>query len=108
MSWLPEDFVHPIRVPVPGTGLHLRPIREADTPLDYPAVMGSQPRLWEVFGPAWDWPKPTLTYDEDRVDLLRHELIMTLEPAPPETIDQIVDEVFLPLVRAASGVLAGT
>ena len=37
------------------------------------------------------------------VDLLRHELMMTLEPAPPETIDQIVDEVFLPLVRAASG-----
>ena len=39
------------------------------------------------------------------VDLLRHELMMTLEPAPPETIDQIVDEVFLPLVRAASGVV---
>ena len=37
------------------------------------------------------------------VDLLRHELMMTLEPAPPETIDQIVDEVFLPLVRTASG-----
>ena len=25
MSWLPEDFVHPVRVPVPGTGIHLRP-----------------------------------------------------------------------------------
>lgn len=73
MSWLPVDFTHPVRVPVPGTGLHLRPIREADTPLDYPAVMGSQTRLWEVFGPAWDWPKPTMTYEEDRVDLLRHE-----------------------------------
>lgn len=73
MSWLPGDFVHPVRVPVPGTALHLRPIREADTPLDYPAVTGSQKRLWEIFGPAWEWPKPTMTYEEDRIDLLRHE-----------------------------------
>jgi hypothetical protein len=32
-------------------------------------------------------------------DLLRHELLMTLKPAGPETITEIVDEVFLPLVR---------
>ena len=32
-------------------------------------------------------------------DLLRHELLMTLRPAGPETITEIVDEVFLPLVR---------
>ena len=56
MSWLPDDFVHPVRVPVPGTALHLRPIREADTALDYPAVMGSRERLWEIFGP-WIGPK---------------------------------------------------
>ena len=45
MSWLPDDFVHPVRVPVPGTALHLRPIREADAAIDYPAVMGSRERL---------------------------------------------------------------
>ena len=73
MSWLPDDFVHPVHVQVPDTALHLRPIREADTALDYPAVMGSQERLWTVFGPAWAWPKKTMTYEEDRVDLLRHE-----------------------------------
>ncbi|MET7478641.1 GNAT family N-acetyltransferase [Streptomyces sp. NPDC005648] len=73
MSWLPEDFVHPVHVPVPGTALHLRPIREADTPIDYPAVMGSRERLWEIFGPAWGWPSETMTYEADRVDLLRHE-----------------------------------
>ncbi|MGW6276908.1 hypothetical protein [Kribbella sp. NPDC055071] len=73
MSWLPDDFVHPIHVPVPGTGLHLRPIREADAAIDYPAVMGSQARLWEIFGPAWSWPQESMTYDEDRIDLLRHE-----------------------------------
>ncbi|MFJ9180468.1 N-acetyltransferase [Streptomyces sp. NPDC102360] len=73
MSWLPRDFVHPTHVPVPGTGLHLRPIREADTAIDYPAVMGSRERLWEIFGPAWGWPAETMTYEADRVDLLRHE-----------------------------------
>ena len=73
MSWLPGDFVHPEYVPVPATALHLRPIREADTTLDYPAVMGSRARLWEIFGPAWAWPKETMTYEQDRADLLRHE-----------------------------------
>ncbi|GAA0463152.1 GNAT family N-acetyltransferase [Streptomyces olivaceiscleroticus] len=73
MSWLPDDFVHPTYVRVPDTALHLRPIREADTAIDYPAVMGSRERLWEIFGPAWGWPKETMTYEEDRVDLLRHE-----------------------------------
>jgi len=73
MSWLPEDFVHPVHVPVPGTTLHLRPIREADAPIDYPAVTGSRERLWEIFGPAWGWPAATMTYEADRVDLLRHE-----------------------------------
>ncbi|MFD7293172.1 N-acetyltransferase [Streptomyces sp. NPDC059897] len=73
MSWLPHDFVHPTHVPVPGTALHLRPIREADTAIDYPAVMGSRERLWEIFGPAWGWPAETMTYEADRVDLLRHE-----------------------------------
>src|SRR5262249_58899875 len=49
MSWLPDDFVHPVHVPVPGTALHLRPIREADTAIDYPAVMGSRERLFDIF-----------------------------------------------------------
>jgi AcrR family transcriptional regulator len=37
------------------------------------------------------------------VDLLRHELLMTLEPVAPNTITQIVDDVFLPLARVSSG-----
>ncbi len=52
--WLPDDFVHPVLVPLPGSGHHLRPIREADTPLDYPAVT-------------------TMTYEADQAGLLRHE-----------------------------------
>jgi hypothetical protein len=37
------------------------------------------------------------------VDLLRHELLMTLEPAAPAIIASIVDDVFLPLARVSSG-----
>jgi AcrR family transcriptional regulator len=32
-------------------------------------------------------------------DLVRHDLIMSLEPVPEATLVQIVDEIFLPLVR---------
>lgn len=33
-------------------------------------------------------------------DLMRHELLMTLKPLPRKTIEEIIDQVFLPLVRA--------
>ena len=33
------------------------------------------------------------------VDLFRHELLMTLQPVAEEVIEEIVDDVFLPLVR---------
>ena len=35
------------------------------------------------------------------VDLVRHDLIMTLAPIPDSTLVEIVDKIFLPLVRAA-------
>lgn len=73
MPWLPTDFIHPERVDLP-TGHHLRPIREADTELDYPAVMGSREQLWSKFGETWGWPPATMTYEQDREDLLRHEV----------------------------------
>jgi hypothetical protein len=72
MPWLPADFIHPVRVPV-RDGYHLRPIRGVDADLDYPAVMGSQSRLWSIFGPAWGWPPASMTYEQDREDLDRHE-----------------------------------
>jgi len=37
------------------------------------------------------------------VDLLRHELLMTLEPVTPQVITDIIDDVFLPLARLSSG-----
>ena len=72
MAWLPEQFEPPERLDLP-TGHHLRPIREADVDIDYPAVMGSRERVWAKYGDAWRWPPPTMTYEEDRRDLARHE-----------------------------------
>ena len=34
------------------------------------------------------------------VDLLRHDIIMTLKPVPSAVIAEFVDDIFLPLVRA--------
>jgi hypothetical protein len=64
--------VHPERVPL-ATGHHLRPIRESDVDIDYPAVMGSRVSLWAKYGSAWGWPSETMSYEADREDLARHE-----------------------------------
>src|SRR6478609_4504209 len=69
--WLPEGWQHPIHVEL-STGHHLRPIRAEDTELDMPAVMGSQERLWSIYGEAWGWPPPTMTAEQDREDLQHH------------------------------------
>jgi hypothetical protein len=71
-AWLPADFVHPLRVELP-TGEHLRPMGAADIDLDYPAVMGSRERLWTIFGNVWGWPPATMTRQQDKDDLARHE-----------------------------------
>jgi hypothetical protein len=72
MPWLTDNFVHPEQVELP-TGHHLRPIRESDVDIDYPAVMGSRERLWAKYGGMWGWPPADMTYEADRKDLARHE-----------------------------------
>jgi hypothetical protein len=72
MTWLGDGFEHPERVDLP-TGHHLRPIREDDVDLDYPAVMGSRERLWAKYGETWGWPPENMSYEHDRKDLARHE-----------------------------------
>jgi hypothetical protein len=72
MRWLPESFAYPGRVEL-RSGHHLRPIREADVDIDYPAVMGSRERLWTRYGQAWGWPPATMSYEADKKDLARHE-----------------------------------
>lgn len=72
MPWLADDFCHPERVDL-RTGHHLRPIRESDVDIDYPAVMTSRERLWARYGVTWGWPPADMTYEFDREDLARHE-----------------------------------
>ena len=72
MTWPAGDVEHPERVDL-ASGRHLRPIRETDVDIDYPAVMGSRLRLWKKYGEAWGWPPADMTFDEDREDLARHE-----------------------------------
>jgi hypothetical protein len=72
MAWLPDDFTHPDRVEL-RSGHHLRPIRESDVAIDYPAVMGSRESLWRRYGEAWGWPPADMTYEADREDLAHHE-----------------------------------
>jgi hypothetical protein len=42
------------------------------------------------------------------LDLLRHEMLMTLQPVSEEAIAEIVDDIFLPLVRPAGEAHQGT
>jgi hypothetical protein len=72
MVWLDPALTPPSRLDLP-TGHHLRPIRELDVGIDYRAVMGSRRRLWEKYGDAWGWPPATMSYEDDREDLARHE-----------------------------------
>lgn len=72
MGWLPDGFSAPSRVDL-ATGHQLRPIRADDVDIDYPAVMGSRERLWRKYGASWGWPPTTMTRDQDREDLARHE-----------------------------------
>lgn len=72
MSWLPDGFRHPDYVEITNEH-HLRPIRATDAPIDYPAVMGSRAGLWKRYGDAWGWPPTTMTFEQDRADLARHE-----------------------------------
>ncbi len=71
-TWLPSGYEHPELVALP-TGHHLRPIRESDVAIDYPAVMGSRVRLWSIFGEPWGWPPASMTVEQDQADLARHE-----------------------------------
>jgi hypothetical protein len=72
MAWLPDDFEHPTRIDL-TTGHHLRPIRASDVDIDMAAVMGSRDRLWSIYGEVWGWPPATMTHEQDREDLARHE-----------------------------------
>jgi hypothetical protein len=49
MSWLLQHFSAPERVELPSVH-HVRPIRETNVDIDYPAVMGSRSLAYTVAG----------------------------------------------------------
>jgi hypothetical protein len=54
--------------------------------------------LSSALSPAASWgqcPRPRI--DALQSDLVRHELFLTMAAAPPETLNEIVDDIFLPL-----------
>ena len=77
MPWLPQSFAAPEGAEL-ETGHHLSQIRADDVAIDYPAVMGSRERLWALYGDLWGWPPASMTYEEDRADLARHEAEMVV------------------------------
>lgn len=51
-----------------------------------PAWLPSRETLWAKYGRAWGWPPATMRYEEDRLDLARHEV----EIAANETFNYAV------------------
>jgi hypothetical protein len=70
MPFVPVDFK------IPHGFQHerfvLRPLLISDVVKDYDAVMTSVDRLQGVFGPQSNWPPPTLTLEQDLIDLGWH------------------------------------
>ena len=50
----------------------LRPLLISDVVKDYDAVTTSVDHLRDVFGPGSNWPSPTLTFEQDLIDLGWH------------------------------------
>src|SRR5262245_60252084 len=68
---VPPDFTVPDSLVTKE--FKLKPLTVEHTALDYDAIMKSLDHLKGVFGPKSDWPRPTMTLEEDRGDLEWHE-----------------------------------
>jgi hypothetical protein len=53
--------------------LRIRPLTMSDVVKDYDAVMTSVEHLSGVFGPDSKWPSPTMTFEQDLIDLGWHQ-----------------------------------
>ena len=70
-AFVPDDFDVPERLA--GDGFMLRPLTINDVVKDYDAVMTSQARLLDLFGPGHGWPAPDLSLEQDLIDLGWHQ-----------------------------------
>ena len=71
MAFVPLDFKIPLRFE--HERFVLRPLLISDVVKDYDAVMTSVDHLQGVFGPQSNWPPPTLTLEQDLIDLGWHQ-----------------------------------
>ena len=69
-AFVPPDFTVPIRLEHPQ--FTLRPLLISDVVKDYEAVMTSVAHLQGLFGPRSNWPAPTMSIEQDLIDLGWH------------------------------------
>ncbi|MFG2818476.1 GNAT family N-acetyltransferase [Kitasatospora sp. NPDC048365] len=69
--FVPVDFAVPQGLLT--ARFELRPITIRDVPQDHALVMASRDRLWERFGDSWQWPPPSLSEEQDLIQLAWHQ-----------------------------------
>lgn len=69
--FIPDDFTVSEKLETPD--FLLRMLTVNDVVKDYDAVMTSVDHLQGVFGPNSSWPEPTLTFEQDLIDLGWHQ-----------------------------------
>ena len=84
------------------TGTSLRELRATVRPPDQPSPFATIVSRAVERGELADRPYPPRVVDLP-FDLYRHEVFMTMKPVPDDVIHEIIDEVWLPLLRARQG-----
>ncbi|MEV0829014.1 TetR/AcrR family transcriptional regulator [Nonomuraea rubra] len=81
------------------TGTSLGELRDTLLPPGHPTAFETIVARAVRRGELPDVPRPPRVLNLP-LDLLRHDLFMTMRPVPDEAIEEIVDDVWLPLLRA--------
>jgi hypothetical protein len=69
MKLVPESFEVPEKLETPD--FTIRKLMYRDAKLDYEAVMSSIDTIRQTRG--GDWPEPTLSFEDDQIDLAWHQ-----------------------------------
>lgn len=84
------------------TGTSPAELRDSVRPPDQPSPLETIVARAVERGELPDRPRPPRVVDLP-FDLYRHEVFLTMKPVPDEVIHEIIDEVWLPLLRARPG-----
>lgn len=69
--FIPDSFMPPTRVSTSHFSFIV--LNEKIAIVDYELVMANQARLQGIFGPNSDWPKASMTYEENIASLATHK-----------------------------------